>query len=182
MLIREGYRLFREHGYQGGSIDSLMKRLEIPKGSFYYYFKNKEDFAREVLQYYINNVSRKISKTLNDPLIAPKQRIVKLYSDFIDNYTNKGGSIYGNFASSMLLELSERNEEIKQLVNDFYESIREMHVSCLNQAKRNGEIDRSADIEKITKLMIYSWEGAILRMKTIGNIRSLFVYRELLRD
>lgn len=182
LLIREGYRLMREKGFQGTSIDELVGNLGIPKGSFYYYFKNKEDFAIEVLGYYIEIVLRKIEKTLSDVRISPKQRVIKLYSDYIDTYTNKGGTMYGNFASRLLKELSVKNDTVTNKVLEFFEHIRLMHVNCLQQARRAGEIDRSTDIEKVTKLIIYSWEGALLRMDTTGNIRSLFAFRELVRD
>ncbi|MCK9613096.1 MAG: TetR/AcrR family transcriptional regulator [Bacteroidales bacterium] len=182
LIIREGYHLMRQHGYQGASVDEIVKNLEIPKGSFYYYFKNKEDFALEVLEYYINIVEKRIERILTDPDISPKQRIIKLYSDNIDNYTNLGGTIYGNFAATLMLELGEKNQQISEVVMKFYENIKSLHIICLNQARKAGEIDRNADIEKITKLIVFSWEGAVLRANTLKNIKSLFVFRELVRD
>lgn len=182
LLIREGYKLMRKNGYQGTSIDEIVNNLNIPKGSFYYYFKNKEDFTVEVLEYYISIVIRRIDKTLNDPNISPKQRIIKLYSDYIDNYTNFAGSVYGNFASNMLLDIGEKNHQIPDMVNNFFTEIKNLHINCLQQARRAGEIDRSQDVEKISKLIIYSWEGAILRANIANNIKSLFIFRELIRD
>lgn len=182
LLIREGYKLIRKNGYQGTSIDEIVNNLNIPKGSFYYYFKNKEDFSVEVLEYYISIVTRRIEKTLNDPSISPKQRIIKLYSDYIDNYTNFAGSVYGNFASNMLLEVGKKNDQIPVMVNDFFMAIKNQHINCLQQARISGEIERSQDVEKISKLIIYSWEGAILRANIANNIKSLFIFRELIRD
>jgi len=182
LLIREGYKLMRKKGYQGTSIDEIVNILKIPKGSFYYYFKNKEDFAAEVLEYYIGIVLRRIERTLTDQLISPKQRIIKLYSDYIDIFTNMGGSVYGNFASKMRHEFGEKNRDIDDMVNNYFEEIKKLHINCLHQARRSGEIERSQDVEKIAKLIIYSWEGAILRADITNNIKSLFIFRELIRD
>ncbi|HNW70847.1 MAG TPA: TetR/AcrR family transcriptional regulator [Bacteroidales bacterium] len=182
LLIREGYKLMRTKGYQATSIDEIVNNLKIPKGSFYYYFKNKEDYSLEVLEYYINIVLRRIEKTLIDPMISPKQRIIKLYSDYIDNYTNHGGSVYGNFASNMQHDLGEKNQQITDTVANYFLEIKKLHINCLNQARRSGEIERSQDVEKIAKLIIYSWEGAVLRANITRNIKPLFIFRELIRD
>lgn len=182
LLIREGYKLIRQKGFYGTSIDEIVNNLNIPKGSFYYYFKNKDDFAMEVLDYYTDIVLRRIERTLTDPSISPKQRIIKLYSDFIDVYTNYGGLVYGNFASNLQHELAEKNPEISEKTESYYESIKALHTACLQQARKAGEIDRSQDVERLTKLIIYSWEGATLRANNVNNIKSLFVFRELLRD
>ncbi len=182
LLIREGYKLMRKNGYQSTSIDEIVNNLSIPKGSFYYYFKNKEDFGFEVLEYYMDIVKKRIEKTLNDPAISPKQRIIKLYSDYIDSFTNHGGYIYGNFAANMLHDLSEKNNLVMERAEKFFLEIKNQHTNCLQQARRNGEIERSHDVEKLTKLIIYSWEGALLRANNVNNIKSLFIFRELLRD
>lgn len=182
LLIREGYKLMRIKGYQATSIDEIVNNLKIPKGSFYYYFKNKEDYSLEVLEYYINIVLRRIEKTLTDPMISPKQRVIKLYSDYIDNYTNHGGSVYGNFASNMQHDLGDKNQQITDTVANYFLEIKKLHINCLNQARRAGEIERSQDVEKIAKLIIYSWEGAVLRANITRNIKPLFIFRELIRD
>ncbi len=182
LLIREGYKLMRKKGYQSTSIDEIVNNLKIPKGSFYYYFKNKEDFALEVLEYYSNITLRRIDKTLSDSMISPKQRIIKLYSDYIDSYTNYGGSVYGNFASNLQHDLGDKNKKITETVDNYFQEIRKIHITCLYQARRSGEIERSQDVEKLAKLIIYSWEGAILRANITKNIKSLFIFRELIRD
>lgn len=182
LLIREGYKLIRQKGYHGTSIDEIVNNLNIPKGSFYYYFKNKDDFAMEVLDYYTDIVLRRIERTLTDLSISPKQRIIKLYSDFIDVYTNYGGLVYGNFASNLQHELAEKNPGISEKTDSYFESIKALHTTCLQQARKAGEIDRTQDVERLTKLIIYSWEGATLRANNVNNIKSLFVFRELLRD
>ncbi|MBR5560357.1 MAG: TetR/AcrR family transcriptional regulator [Clostridia bacterium] len=52
MILREAARLFAEKGYYGLSLSELLKRCEIPKGSFYHYFPDgKIQLIQEVLEY-----------------------------------------------------------------------------------------------------------------------------------
>jgi TetR/AcrR family transcriptional regulator, transcriptional repressor for nem operon len=182
ILIREGYKVMRQYGYQGTSIDKIASNLDIPKSSFYYYFKNKEVFAESVLVYYVTILLNRVDHTLYDYSLSPKQRLVKLYSDHIDFYTNTGGAFYGNFTSNLLNELGETNKKIKEIITTFNNRMKDSHIDCLQSARRAGEIDKSLDAEKLTMLIIYSWEGAVLRANNTGNLRSLFAFREILRD
>ena len=52
MILQEAARLFAEKGYYGLGLSELLKRCEIPKGSFYYYFPDgKIQLIQEVLEY-----------------------------------------------------------------------------------------------------------------------------------
>jgi len=43
LIINAAWRLFRERGYENITIADILKECNIAKGSFYYYFKGKED-------------------------------------------------------------------------------------------------------------------------------------------
>ncbi len=40
-LIRSGLEIITEYGYISAGIDTIVKNVQVPKGSFYHYFKNK---------------------------------------------------------------------------------------------------------------------------------------------
>jgi len=182
LLIREGYKLLRKTGYYNTNIDQIADRLNITKSAFYSFFKNKDEFVEAVLHYYVIIVLARIDRTLGDIDLSPKQRLVKLYSDYIDYYMNNGGEIYGNFASSIEIEIGDKNKNIQDKVKLFYSRMKDSHVDCLQAARRAGEIDKSQDTEKLAMLIISAWESSISRVKATGNIRSLIAFRELLKD
>lgn len=52
LILQEASALFAEKGYYGLGLSELLKRCEIPKGSFYYYFPDgKIQLIQEVLEY-----------------------------------------------------------------------------------------------------------------------------------
>ncbi|MDB5769038.1 MAG: transcriptional regulator, TetR family, partial [Collimonas fungivorans] len=51
-LLETGLRLFAEQGYNGTGIKEIVDATGVPKGSFYNYFKSKEDFGAEVISFY----------------------------------------------------------------------------------------------------------------------------------
>lgn len=52
LILSEAEKLFAEKGYYGLGLAELLKRCDIPKGSFYYYFPDgKIQLIQEVLEY-----------------------------------------------------------------------------------------------------------------------------------
>ena len=51
-ILEGGIELFRNNGYHGTGIQHILKSLNIPKGSFYNYFKSKEEFVLEAIKLY----------------------------------------------------------------------------------------------------------------------------------
>lgn len=181
-IIREGYKLMKSRGYHNTSIDVIIEELNISKNTFYTYFKSKDDFTVAILYHYITIVTSRIDKTLYDYYLSPKQRLIKLYSDYIDYFTNKGGYIYGSFASNLMYEMGKDNPTVRNMVSYYFSRVRDMHIDCILMARRAGEIEKNKDPEKLANLIIYSWEGAIFRVSATDDPKSLFVFRELLKD
>ncbi|HCX4891105.1 TPA: TetR/AcrR family transcriptional regulator, partial [Escherichia coli] len=44
-LIRSGLELLTQNGFLATGVDAIVKNANVPKGSFYYYLKSKEDYA-----------------------------------------------------------------------------------------------------------------------------------------
>ena len=47
-LLEAGRRIFLERGYNHSGIEAILQVADVPKGSFYYYFENKEDFGDRI--------------------------------------------------------------------------------------------------------------------------------------
>lgn len=55
-LIRSGLELLTQNGFLATGVDAIVKNANVPKGSFYYYFKSKEDYAQTVLNACIDSL------------------------------------------------------------------------------------------------------------------------------
>lgn len=51
-LIECAAELFWKNGYSATGISEILKQTGLPKGSFYFYFKSKDDLAAAVAEYY----------------------------------------------------------------------------------------------------------------------------------
>ena len=63
LILKEAEKLFAEKGYYGLGLSELLKRCEIPKGSFYYYFPGgKIQLIEETLDYSYRRMEYGITK------------------------------------------------------------------------------------------------------------------------
>lgn len=67
-LIRSGLELLTQNGFLATGVDAIVKNANVPKGSFYYYFKSKEDYAQTVLNAYDSFFEHKLKNIyMNHP-------------------------------------------------------------------------------------------------------------------
>ncbi len=57
-LLEAGCRIMREKGYSNTGIQEVLGSTGVPKGSFYYYFDSKEDFALQIIDHFDKHVQR----------------------------------------------------------------------------------------------------------------------------
>lgn len=62
LLINSGLEEFSLRGYDRSSLNTILKNAKVSKGSFYHYFKNKEDFFTSLSDYCIQIVVDKLNK------------------------------------------------------------------------------------------------------------------------
>ena len=81
-LIRSGVEMMTTYGYISSNIDSILKQVGVPKGSFYYYFKSKEDFGRQIIDNYDSFFAHKLDKHLtNEATDSSLDCIISFYQD-----------------------------------------------------------------------------------------------------
>jgi TetR/AcrR family transcriptional regulator, transcriptional repressor for nem operon len=182
LMLSEGLTQMRKKGYRATSVDEIIKSLGIPKGTFYYYFKSKEEFTVEVLQHYTSNMYGHMEERLKNHEISPVSRIIGLYSEYIDQYVNSSVIGYGNFATKIVQEVGDEYPAIRTAANEIFTHIKMMHYKCLEEARLRGAIRKDTDTDKLAEFIIYAWEGALNRMKSTGNVKSLVVFLAMLRN
>lgn len=81
LLLQTAYELFLNKGYDSVSVDEIIKKACIAKGTYYYYFKSKEETLEEVLDMMIAKEELKARAVLEMNIPVP-QKIVGIISSF----------------------------------------------------------------------------------------------------
>jgi TetR/AcrR family transcriptional repressor of nem operon len=150
-ILEKSAQIIHKKGYNHTGIKEILDAAGVPKGSFYHFFKSKEDFGLNLLDHYAGFIVKKAGDLLKKTDTPPLQRLKSFFDDFRcffkDNACELGCPI-GNLSQEMGdLYPALRNilEEIFQLIVAPVSCSRRPRsgVSCRkSQHARNGGLHR----------------------------------------
>jgi TetR/AcrR family transcriptional regulator, transcriptional repressor for nem operon len=170
-LIDAGLRMLLEHGYNSLGVQALLEETDTPKGSFYHHFKDKEDFALQVIDAYMVGVHAGLDACLLDTALPPLERIRRFFEMTQEAYRQEGylGCLMGGLGQ----ELSGVSELFRRKIDWCLSSISERMAKCLTEAQSRGEIPANCNLTEMADLLVDCWEGAALRSRLRRNPTSL---------
>jgi TetR/AcrR family transcriptional repressor of nem operon len=170
-LIDAGLRMLLEQGYNSLGIQALLDATHTPKGSFYHHFKDKEDFALQVLDAYMTGVHAGLDVCLLDQTLPPLARIRRFFEMTQESYRQEGylGCLMGGLGQ----ELSGVSEVFRRKIDWCLSSIAERMAKCLSEAQQQGDIRAGCDVRELADLLVNCWEGAALRSRLRRDPTSL---------
>jgi len=163
-LVWCGTELLTERGFQITGIEEILSRVGVPKGSFYYYFKSKQDFGIAVINNYVEFYDEKMSRIFDDSSLPPLARILRFIDegkDGMSRYEFKRGCLIGNMGQ----ELASLNDEFRTRLEAVLLSWEARLKACLDLAVASAELPSTADTAALSNFFWIGWEGAILRAK-----------------
>ncbi len=163
--------LLLEHGYHGLGVQALLDAAHTAKGSFYHHFRDKEDFALQVIDRYMQNVHVALDECLADTRKLPLDRIRNFFVLTARSYHEEGymGCLLGGLGQ----ELSGENEVFREKIETCFTYIASRTATCLEEARRRGDIPATANTRRMADLLVDCWEGAALRSRLRKNSRPL---------
>jgi TetR/AcrR family transcriptional regulator, transcriptional repressor for nem operon len=162
-LLDAGLRMLLEHGYNDLGIQALLEATATPKGSFYHHFKDKEDFALQVVDRYMQGVHAGLGGCLGDTSRPPLERVRLFFEMTQEHYRSEGymGCLLGGLGQ----ELSGVSDVFRRKIEECFSVIAEHLTGCLEEARERGDIASSADPSEMASLLVDCWEGAALRSR-----------------
>jgi len=170
-LLDAGLAMLLEHGYNDLGIQALLAATGTPKGSFYHHFKDKEDFALQVIDQYMGQVHEGLEACLGDEGRPPLERVRRFFELTQQSYRKEGymGCLLGGLGQ----ELSGVNDVFRRRIERCFSEIAERLAVCLEQARKRGDIRADSNPRRMASLLVDCWEGAALRSRLRGNAAPL---------
>ncbi|MGV6395717.1 TetR/AcrR family transcriptional regulator [Pseudomonas caspiana] len=167
-LIRCGVEVLTEQGFMATGLDYILKRVDVPKGSFYHYFPSKEAYGRVVLGHYAEYFSRRLDRWLLDETLSPLERLVGFVQSAkssMARHEYRRGCLVGNLGQ----EAGMLPEGFSLALETIFQDWQQRLSHCFQAAKACGELGESADCDELAAFFWIGWEGAVLRAKLVGS-------------
>jgi TetR/AcrR family transcriptional repressor of nem operon len=179
-IIQAGAELMLRQGYHGTGIQEIVKAAGVPKGSFYNYFRSKEDFALDAMEFTSRDPIAGFEAALNGGTTSPRQRIVDVYASMARAYDASRSYTTGCFVGNLCQELADTNIAVAEKAEYLFRIYTIALARCLRSAQDAGEVTPDADPDRLAEAIFNSWEGAILRMKSSRSIVPLNRFLDML--
>ncbi|MDN5213413.1 TetR/AcrR family transcriptional regulator [Fulvivirgaceae bacterium BMA12] len=174
-ILDLGVEIISRKGYHSLGLKELLDEAGIPKGSFYYYFKSKEDFGQKVINHYSENTLKYIKEILQDDSKSPGERFRYMFKEREKVYRMSGfkeGCLMGTCST----ELAGQYQSMQLLLEDKFSDWREVISQCIREGQEQGEFQIDLPSDDLADFIINNWEGAMVRMKAAGAVKPYLLF------
>ena len=178
-ILLSGARLIHEKGYNNTGLKEILDAAGIPKGSFYFHFRSKEDFGLQVVDTYASFIRRVAMKYLGDTSLPPLSRI-EGFLDFYIEHFKRMDLRYGCPIGKLMQEMSDLSEPFREKIGSVYDEVCSLIRQCLEDARQAGVLRENLDTRETAQFIFDSWEGAIMHMKLARSAEPLLNCKKML--
>ena len=151
-LIDTAEVLLKKNGFNSLNVEDITKAAGVAKGTFYVYFKHKEDIVAEICRGYFKAIEDEISNMSGSDLIE------KL-SLYFDNFM-KAVELYGiNICREWIRSSIDPNTAPDNTDMSKWQYDIDMLKNILNKAINNKELKKDTPVELLTHLIISELYG-----------------------
>ena len=144
--------LLKKNGFNALCVEDITNAAGVAKGTFYVYFKHKEDIVAEICRGYFKEIETQINKMSGSDLIE------KL-SLYFDNFM-KAVELYGiNICREWIRASIDPNTAPDNTDMSKWQYDYNMLENILNNAIRNNELKENTPVQTLTHLVISQLYG-----------------------
>jgi TetR/AcrR family transcriptional repressor of nem operon len=163
-ILKAGAGIVLQKGFFNTGLAEVLEKAKVPKGSFYFYFKNKEDFGLQLIDLFAGYLASNAQEFYRNENLSPLEKVRRLFKWQAESFQKsdfKGGCPIGNLS----LEMGDRNPDFRKKLNQVFIDIKKNIAAHLDQARKLGMISNSMSVEETTDFILNSWEGTLMQMK-----------------
>jgi TetR/AcrR family transcriptional repressor of nem operon len=161
-IITTATELFWLGGYKNTSVNDILTKAQVSKGSFFHHFKDKKTLFMAVIDdFYCKELTPLFAKYLTNEE-QPAQQIINFCEDINTHYQKyhfQGGCLLGNMA----LELSDIDEVFRNKLDEIFTNWHNQLYQIISKVKPQQQAN------EIASYIIWGLEGLTLTAKVHKN-------------
>ncbi len=154
-FIMETSNTINTEGVSGVHIDKICEKIGVSKGSFYWYFKNKEDLLIRVATHFHQKVTSSTFQSLNqlnDPLERIRTVIRISLKALVENRIHRE-----------IWSLTFLYPELQNILEKIHQERLDYIYQQFLKAREAGQIKGDFDLWSHSQLLVALYEGAIFK-------------------
>ncbi|WP_196890121.1 TetR/AcrR family transcriptional regulator [Aureivirga sp. CE67] len=180
-LLNAGMALVCERGIEATSISEITSSVDLPKGSFYNYFRSKDEFVLELV-----NLYKKIILSYDHKDLDLKKRLEKIYEQHIAFFV---GSNFKNecLTNVMCHEVNAQNDTFRKVTKNIVYNKKLLMFDIYEMLGKEHRLKTHLDTEDFIDLIDSGLRGVMIRAKIMKNNKPFevfmkFLFNNLIKD
>ncbi len=151
-ILDKAMQTFWEQGYCATSMATLVETTDLKPGSLYAAFESKQGLFLATLDHYGARSAETLRLHLNGAE-SPLEAIDAYFDRLADDIEKKRGKT-SCFLVNTVLELSQRDAQIRKRINRHFADIQSAFVEALQAACAKGELDADTDCDALAGFLM----------------------------
>jgi TetR/AcrR family transcriptional regulator, transcriptional repressor for nem operon len=176
-ILKIAAEIVNRNGFNNTGIQEILDEAKIPKGSFYFYFKSKEDFGLCLIEYFFSCMNLIAVKHLQKNDVDAIEKLKGFFDELVNHIEQKqckGGCGLGNLAQ----ELADINENYRKKIDLCFRTIEEKLSKVLESFAIGAKFINGMNSEQMAIFILSSWEGAVLRSKITRTMDPILFFKK----
>ena len=160
-LLATGERLCMHRGFTGMGLSELLKTAEVPKGSFYHYFRSKEAFGVAMLERHYAGYHQRLATHFASGEGNYRDRVLNYYQETLNQFCQQG-IISGCLTVKLSAEVCDLSEDMRAEMNKGANQIMVLLAQALENGRREGCLKFIGEADATAQVLYSLWLGANL--------------------
>lgn len=167
-ILDTGYRMMAVKGFTSVGLNELLQTAGVPKGSFYHYFKSKEQYGQALLEDYFRTYLADMDTRFSAPDINGRDRLMSYWQTWQDRYSYDCSTQACDALECLVVKLSaevaDLSESMRLTLRDGTARVIDLICGCIEQGQQDGSLS-VIDARQTASALYQLWLGGSLLNK-----------------
>jgi AcrR family transcriptional regulator len=166
-IVDSALYLFWLQGYTATGISQILERSAANAGSFYHFFKTKEELLLAVLELYLQTLEPVVVAPVSERLQDPIERVFGILEFYRGNLLATGCT-YGCPIGRLALEIPEEQFRVHKRLADNFDGWTSAVQAFLEDA--GDRLPRNTNFQTLSKFILTVMEGGVMQARAQREI------------
>lgn len=148
-IINAAEKLFNEKGFENTAISDIVKSIGVAQGTFYYYFKSKDDVFNAITEEFLNEFMESFTLIVDNEKLSTVEKVGMLFDKSIELVENNEGVMF-------YLHTKDNMELHEKVERKFIEHATPLVIKIVKQGVEEKIFDIEYPEEVVSFLMMGS--------------------------
>lgn len=167
-ILTVGESLILARGFSAVGLSEILSKAEVPKGSFYHYFRSKEGFGVALLERYFQDYDSRIAGLFGPGRKGGKEAVLAYFHQWLE-IQSANALHHSCLAVKLAAEVCDLSEAMREELSAGMKHIVSCLAKALGEAQASGSLSENANAEELAESLYAMWVGASLMARANGS-------------